>query len=379
MTFVGDSVTFSQGVNDDETWPSLVAAQLHLDAANDGRSSYNIDNLAPLIEHTDGCIVWLTIINDTDAPFAYAAPHSAFHLYLEWYGFSAFTRRAPYNTDLAGKDAIYDTIADRPDTLILAFDDGSYGDIMRDRYGAVLIPRFTHGLSRIDGHANAAGNATHFWRLNGTSVMLLKFGVLQPNFSGGLGLGSSSFPWGASYINSINGGTLSGNNSGDVTLTGFGSSPNSRGLSLSGQTLNMQPANASNPGGIAASGSQTIGAQLQLPVGSTVAQASWIAATYQNSFTTFNASWFAAAYYKDSNGTVWIRGHVSRASAALNTAIFTLPAGYRPSKNVEFATDANDKFARLSVSSSGVVTIQAADSATWYSNFSVQCSFDTRS
>jgi hypothetical protein len=43
---------------------------------------------------------------------------------------------------------------------------------------------------------------------------------------------------------------LTGTNTGDVTLSGFGSTPNASGLSLSGQVLRMQPADETNPGGL---------------------------------------------------------------------------------------------------------------------------------
>lgn len=49
-----------------------------------------------------------------------------------------------------------------------------------------------------------------------------------------------------------NGSVLSGSNSGDVTLGAFGATPNSVGLSLSGQILNLQPADATHPGGLLA-------------------------------------------------------------------------------------------------------------------------------
>lgn len=51
---------------------------------------------------------------------------------------------------------------------------------------------------------------------------------------------------------------LSGTNSGDVTLTAVGASPNANAASLSGQALTLQPANGSNPG-VVTSGTQTIG------------------------------------------------------------------------------------------------------------------------
>lgn len=52
-------------------------------------------------------------------------------------------------------------------------------------------------------------------------------------------------------------GTSSGTNTGDVTLAAFGSTPNANGLSLSGQVLNMQPADGTNPGGVSTT-TQTI-------------------------------------------------------------------------------------------------------------------------
>lgn len=53
-------------------------------------------------------------------------------------------------------------------------------------------------------------------------------------------------------------GTVSGTNTGDVTLGSFGSSPNANGASLSGQVLTLQPASGTQPGGLS-TGSQTIG------------------------------------------------------------------------------------------------------------------------
>lgn len=53
-------------------------------------------------------------------------------------------------------------------------------------------------------------------------------------------------------------GLVSGTNTGDVTLTAVGSSPNANAASLSGQALTLQPASASFPG-ILTTGTQTIG------------------------------------------------------------------------------------------------------------------------
>jgi hypothetical protein len=43
------------------------------------------------------------------------------------------------------------------------------------------------------------------------------------------------------------------------------------------------------------------------------------------------------ARFKKVNGIVYVQGRVTRAAGASNTSIFTLPAGYRPSNETEFA------------------------------------------
>jgi len=45
-------------------------------------------------------------------------------------------------------------------------------------------------------------------------------------------------------------GSSSGTNTGDITLTAFGSTPNANGASLTGQALNLEPASATRPGGV---------------------------------------------------------------------------------------------------------------------------------
>ena len=59
-------------------------------------------------------------------------------------------------------------------------------------------------------------------------------------------------------------GSSSGTNTGDITLTAFGSTPNADGASLSGQALTLQPADGTHPGGVSTTtqtfaGSKTIG------------------------------------------------------------------------------------------------------------------------
>ena len=59
-------------------------------------------------------------------------------------------------------------------------------------------------------------------------------------------------------------GSSSGTNTGDITLTAFGSTPNADGASLSGQALTLQPADGTHPGGVSITtqtfaGSKTVG------------------------------------------------------------------------------------------------------------------------
>ena len=92
------------------------------------------------------------------------------------------------------------------------------------------------------------------------------------------------------------------------------------------------------------------------------------------------ANWYGAGYYKDSNGTVKLRGIIARASAALATPIFNLPVGYRPAKKCMFAITAGNGSARLDIAANGNITVEAASLGSWYTFFSLDgLSFDTRS
>ena len=116
------------------------------------------------------------------------------------------------------------------------------------------------------------------------------------------------------------------------------------------------------------------------PWGTQTNQDAWAAVTFQNSFSDFNTtSHQACAFFKDSVGVVHLKGLAKRATAALTTAIFTLPAGYRPAKETNFLVLANNRAAALRISTAGVVDITAADDASWFNFFSLNgITFDTR-
>lgn len=112
----------------------------------------------------------------------------------------------------------------------------------------------------------------------------------------------------------------------------------------------------------------------------TVNTAAWTAASFENSFSDYNvASYQPTGFLKDSLGFVHLRGLFKRATAALSTNVFTLPAGYRPAKNVNFLAMANGRDARVEVDTSGQVRVLSATDASWFSFVSLEgFTFDTR-
>jgi hypothetical protein len=90
-------------------------------------------------------------------------------------------------------------------------------------------------------------------------------------------------------------------------------------------------------------------------------QQAWQAATFQNSWVNFDGAATDAdgGYYKDSLGRVWIKGRVK--NGTLGLAVFTLPAGYRPSENHYFATVfAGNTHGLILVQTDGAVIVNGA-------------------
>lgn len=73
------------------------------------------------------------------------------------------------------------------------------------------------------------------------------------------------------FSGSISASNLSGTNSGDITLTAVGSSPDANGATLSGQALTLQPADATHPG-VVTTGTQTLAGDKTLSGTTTVGQ-----------------------------------------------------------------------------------------------------------
>jgi hypothetical protein len=65
------------------------------------------------------------------------------------------------------------------------------------------------------------------------------------------------------------------------------------------------------------------------------------APVFQGTWANFSNGFAAAGYYKDKEGRVHLRGTVWHGGAPVNTAIFTLPVGYRPSNSGRLSFSVN--------------------------------------
>ncbi len=80
----------------------------------------------------------------------------------------------------------------------------------------------------------------------------------------------------------------------------------------------------------------------------------WTAVTFAGTWTNFGGTLGTAAYRKDAQGYVHLKGIIK--SGTINTTAFTLPVGYRPVSDTRFASVSDSAFGVLIVMSSGAVT-----------------------
>jgi hypothetical protein len=85
-------------------------------------------------------------------------------------------------------------------------------------------------------------------------------------------------------------------------------------------------------------------------------QESWTEVSFQNSWVNYDGgtAFASASYMIDSCGFVHLKGNVKGGTPA--SAIFTLPAGYRPASKTWVPVVANDLFAILEIATTGVVS-----------------------
>lgn len=96
------------------------------------------------------------------------------------------------------------------------------------------------------------------------------------------------------------------------------------------------------------------------------ADSAWIAPTFQNSWVNYGGGVHAnAGYRRDADGVVHLRGLVK--SGTIASAMFTLPAGYRPSMQLIHPAVSNDTIGRVDVLTTGEVIAYAPSSNVYVS------------
>ena len=102
----------------------------------------------------------------------------------------------------------------------------------------------------------------------------------------------------------------------------------------------------------------------------TTQQSAWTAVTFAGTWVDFGAPW-QVAQYRRRGDDVQIRGAIK--SGTINTAAFTLPAGFRPPADLAFTADAAGALGILTVTSAGVVTPLSGGTTF----FTINCQFST--
>jgi len=112
-----------------------------------------------------------------------------------------------------------------------------------------------------------------------------------------------------------------------------------------------------------------VAGNIQLSGGGTIVQEAWITPSYLNGWldyaTSGDTNWGPTAYYKGTDGRVYLRG-LARAGTC-GTAIFNLPAGYRPAKYRTFSSVSMDLFVRVNIAPNGDVIAVAGCNNSWVS------------
>jgi hypothetical protein len=103
----------------------------------------------------------------------------------------------------------------------------------------------------------------------------------------------------------------------------------------------------------------------------------WTLVTFSNSWVDYEsteATWGRARYRRSADGLVTVSGTIKHNSGTSGTVAFTLPAGYRPYKQIMFAVDANTTHARIYVAANGDVTpnVTGTNSSGWVSLDGIQ-------
>lgn len=154
--FVGDSITFGWGVNDEDTWVNLVAQELQIDAVNLGRNCYSILNYDIVLKTLpeNACIVLLWVNNDHLPPTFYNPSSQSNNSSMLTKLISVLTITPNPNPD-ENFYTLVDQIIQDPRIISVAFED----DWSERLNGQIIrIPKYTSRISFTDAHPDALGN-----------------------------------------------------------------------------------------------------------------------------------------------------------------------------------------------------------------------------
>jgi lysophospholipase L1-like esterase len=175
VLFVGDSLTFGWGVNDDEGFVNLVARELDVRAINAGTVGYNAENVASSLDQYDAydLAVYLLFENDDLVPLPYGGNslrsgehhfqrlgfHQSDRPLTALYAIYLFNLGAQKELTASREDffAAMNRIASRDNVLIFGFDT-DVTSAAQEAYPVQVIPWYTTNISKVDLHPDAAGH-----------------------------------------------------------------------------------------------------------------------------------------------------------------------------------------------------------------------------
>jgi hypothetical protein len=165
IAFLGDSVTFGFGVNDQDTFVNQLAQQFpDVQFHNYGLVGYNAAQVAAsqsIMPPADGYI-YMLINNDADTVLPWPVPPRSFRLDMGiqdyWWDWNKRTFSQP---EQVIPDWFWDSLNQLtaiPHLRIVGFPDNTLTDRVAERYAITFLDWSQHRISRNDAHPNAFGH-----------------------------------------------------------------------------------------------------------------------------------------------------------------------------------------------------------------------------
>jgi hypothetical protein len=169
VVFVGDSMTWGHGVNDDETWVNLVAGQLPgTTVINAGFDNYNSDNARrTLADFPDADLfVYLIISNDAEPTVQVTHQPTAsmvkmylvYGLYYLSTGDSGTIEKSDRESQPDRFQSDIKQMAEDKRVIFFGFEGQSLTKSLISDYPVTLLPAPTHAISVVDRHPDPSGH-----------------------------------------------------------------------------------------------------------------------------------------------------------------------------------------------------------------------------